>query len=89
MSEKNKVSADIIGELLLGELPFWRAGVCSVEAVEGNIIVNGEGDVPVGGIKTSEYRTQESIFEDGTLVVDCGAVAEEVNELIREEHEQL
>lgn len=84
-----KISSSVIGELILGELPFWQAGVCRVEHDDGAIVVRGENDHPVGSVKLSKYRDKPSVLGEGRMVLDLSAIADEVNEIAEEEHDEL
>lgn len=82
-----KISASVIGELLLDELPYWSVGICRVEAEGDDMVVYGENDHPVARIDTKKHM-RESPF-DGADVVNTEAVAAEVNEAIEWEHDAL
>jgi hypothetical protein len=77
-----KVSPDIIGELLLGELRFWITGVCRIESKGDKIVVYGEGGHVVGRVTTGDKLTDNG-------AVDLDEVSQIVNKIIETEHEQL
>ena len=77
-----KVSPDIIGELLLEELRFWITGVCEIKSKGDKIVVYGEGGHIAGRVTTGDKLT-----DDGA--VDLDEVSQIVNEIIETEHEQL
>ena len=83
----NKISAGLIGELLLGEQEDWYVGVCTV-TVDGDYVhVLGENDHKVGTVDTNAYYVESWLT--GDAVVDLPAVADEVNAHIDAEHEAL
>jgi len=86
MNEKLKVGPGVIGDLLLGEVPFWQAGVCKVEDNEDEIVVRGENDHPVGTVELDEW-TESPL--DGEDVLDLEVLAEEVNDIIEQEQDEL
>lgn len=77
-----KVSPDIIGELLLEELRFWITGVCEIKSKGDKIVVYGEGGHVVGRVTTGD-----KLSDDGA--VDLDEVSRIVNKIIETEHEQL
>jgi len=77
-----KVSPDIIGELLLEELRLWITGVCEIKSKGDKIVVYGENGHVVGRVTTGDKLT------DGG-VVELDEVSQIVNEIIETEHEQL
>lgn len=77
-----KVSPDIIGELLLGELRFWITDVCKIKTKGDKVVVCGEGGHILGIVTTGDKLT-----DNGT--VDLHEVSEIVNEIIETEYEQL
>lgn len=84
MGDSNRVDGSIVGELLLGELHQWYAGICTIR-VQGEY-VEVKGEAGVARISTDCWR--ESPL-DGEQVKDLSAIAEKVNEAVEEEHAAL
>lgn len=90
-SSQNRVSGGIVGELILGEVPEWYAGVCKVEVKDDGsdtIVVRGENDHPVGEVDPNA-KMRESVIDPESEVYNLEAVAEQVNRLIQKEHNRL
>lgn len=79
-----KVDGSIIGELLLDEQHEWHVGICRLEVEGDDVLVHGE----TGTRRVSTDVWKPSMFGDG-LVKDLTAIAEEVNEVIEAEYEEL
>lgn len=83
------VSGSLIGDLILGEVPVWEVGVCRLTYDEGHdkVVVFGEGGDTIRSVACDEYQRESQL--DGSLVVDCTAVAREVNGAVDEEMKAL
>jgi len=84
----NVVDASIVGELLLEELPYWDVGVCTIKVKEQNsdILVYGENNHLLTEVSTDVWR--DGVLTDDK-VKDLEAIADNVNDAIREEHDAL
>lgn len=69
-----KIDASLAGEICLGEVNQWYTGVCTLRNHKGGIRVYGEAGHPIG-----------TIYPDG----DLEEVAETVNKMVKQQHEQL
>lgn len=88
---QQKIDGSIVGELLLGELPEWHVGVCTLvvyepEDAEEEISVLGDGGHRVGRVSTDVWTESDLT---GDRVKDLAAIAEDVNDLIQREHDAL
>jgi hypothetical protein len=92
MEERNKVDANLIGELLAGEIEEWHVGVCKIKlekfpAQRGEILVVGESGLLVDAIELNDWR--QSKIDPGAHVLDTKKLAKKVNEAIAHEHSKL
>lgn len=84
-----EVDGGIIGQLLIGELPSWRAGVCDLYPSEDGdsiIVYDTDSGSVANLIDARVYRG--AITDDGE-VIDLPAVAEKVNNSLAEVHNEL
>lgn len=92
MKEHYKVDSSIVGDLLVGELPYWQVGVCKIELREyeqdkDEIMIRGENGHPIGEVELDEWRPSQ--IEEDEEVLDLKVLAEQVNEIIEDEHSEL
>lgn len=75
--EHPQVDSAIIGELLLGEIESWGAGICTLEAdVEDRfVVVIGENEHIIAQFYRDEFTISEMV--------------DEVNDIIKAEHNEL
>jgi len=83
---RQKVDANLLGDIVTGELESWYVGVCRVTFREGEDMfqVIGENDHVVGEVQLSQYNHGSHY---GMQVADLTETAEEVNEIIEKEHQ--
>lgn len=78
----DELTGDLIGELILGELPEWHSGVCRVQYDEKNedIVVHGENDHVVRRIDIAEYSHYDPNLTE---------IADVANDAIKSEQAEL
>lgn len=79
MTERNHITAAILGDVINRQVPYWGIGVCTVRYSDGReeLYVNDENGHSLDSWSVPEYH--DKLTE----------LADEVNEAIEHEHSQL
>ena len=82
-----RVSAGIVGDLLIGELDSWHLGICKIEKDGEDLLVCGENGQVVERVDTDVWTT--SALSEDTEVKDLARIADTINSAIASEYGDL
>ncbi|UBF23249.1 hypothetical protein M1M34_gp084 [Haloarcula tailed virus 2] len=85
---QNKIDSGLVAELIMGELPEWYVGVCTVryDEVTEDMLVYGENDLMAGSVSTDVWTNSVITV---SRVKNTAVIADRVNGLIEAEHAEL